>query len=93
MAIKFTIQGLLIYAVMAEYLIAFVMMLSRKQKAGLGFFFTGFLLGCTALAYRWVHVGHIPLQNLFEAFFNAWCSGVSYFYFLQPHFADRRRRG
>jgi ABC-type transport system involved in cytochrome c biogenesis permease subunit len=68
MAIKYTIQGLLIYAAMAEYLLAFVVMLLRRQKAGHNFFFTGFLLGGIAIAYRWVHVGHIPLQNLFEVF-------------------------
>jgi len=73
MAIKFTIQGLLIYAAMAEYLLAFVVMLSRQRKAGHNFFLTGFLLGCIALAYRWVEVRHIPLQNLFEVFL---CLGV-----------------
>jgi cytochrome c-type biogenesis protein CcsB len=73
MAVKFTIQGLLIYAAMAGYLLAFVVMLSRQRKAGYKFFLTGFLLGCLALAYRWVHVGHIPLQNLFEVFL---CLGV-----------------
>ncbi len=73
MAIKYTIQGLLIYVAMAEYLLAFVVMLSRRHKAGRDLFFTGFLLGCVVLAYRWLHVGHIPMQNLFEVFL---CLGV-----------------
>ena len=73
MAIKYTIQGLLIYAAMAGYMLAFVVMLSRQRKAGHILFLIGFLLGCTALAYRWVDVRHIPLQNLFEVFL---CLGV-----------------
>ena len=73
MAIKYTIQGLLIYAAMAGYLLAFVVMLSRQRKAGHILFLAGFLVGCAALAYRWVDVRHIPLQNLFEVFL---CLGV-----------------
>jgi ABC-type transport system involved in cytochrome c biogenesis permease subunit len=73
MAIKYTMQGLLIYAAMAMYLLAFAAMLLRRTKAGSSLFLTGFLLGCEAIAYRWVHVGHIPLQNLFEVFL---CLGV-----------------
>ncbi len=73
MAIKYTIQGLLIYAAMAGYLLAFVITLLRRQKAGRVFFLAGFLVGCAALAYRWVDVRHIPLQNLFEVFL---CLGV-----------------
>ncbi|MGD0572486.1 MAG: cytochrome c biogenesis protein CcsA [Sedimentisphaerales bacterium] len=73
MAIKYTIQGLLIYATMAGYLLAFVVTLSRQRKAGHIFFWAGFLVGCTAIIYRWLHVGHIPLQNLFEVFL---CLGV-----------------
>ncbi|MGD0552054.1 MAG: cytochrome c biogenesis protein CcsA [Sedimentisphaerales bacterium] len=73
MAIKYTIQGLLIYAAMAGYLLAFVVMLSRQRKTGHILFLAGFLVGCAALAYRWVDVRHIPLQNLFEVFL---CLGV-----------------
>jgi ABC-type transport system involved in cytochrome c biogenesis permease subunit len=73
MAIKYTIQGLLIYAAMAGYLLAFVVMLSRRRKAGHILFLAGFIVGCAAIVYRWLHVGHIPLQNLFEVFL---CLGV-----------------
>lgn len=73
MAIKYTIQGLLIYAAMAGYLLAFVVMLLGKRKAGHILFLAGFLVSCTAIFYRWIHVGHIPLQNLFEVFL---CLGV-----------------
>jgi ABC-type transport system involved in cytochrome c biogenesis permease subunit len=68
MAIKYTIQGLLIYAAMAGYLLAFVVTLSRQRKAGHTLFLAGFILCCVALVYRWVEVRHIPLQNLFEVF-------------------------
>jgi cytochrome c-type biogenesis protein CcsB len=67
MAIKYTIQGLLIYATIAAYLIAFAATLFRQKKTGMAAFFSGFLVGCAAIAYRWIHVGHIPMQNLFEA--------------------------
>jgi ABC-type transport system involved in cytochrome c biogenesis permease subunit len=73
MAFKYTIQGLLIYAAMAGYLLAFVVMLSRQRKAGHILFLAGFLVGCTALVYRWVDVRHLPMQNLFEVFL---CLGV-----------------
>jgi len=68
MAVKFTIQGLLIYATIAVYLLAFVATLLRRRKAGLVLFAAGFLLGCISVAYRWIHVGHLPMQNLFEVF-------------------------
>lgn len=81
MAIKYTIQGLLIYAAMAGYLLAFVMTPLRQRnavrrplrEAGHFLFLAGFLIDCMALTYRWAHVGHIPLQNLFEVFL---CLGV-----------------
>ena len=72
-AVKYAIQGFLIYAAMAGYLLAFVVMLSRRRKAGHILFLAGFLLSCAAIVYRWLHVGHIPLQNLFEVFL---CLGV-----------------
>ncbi len=73
MAFKYTMQGLLIYAAMAGYLAAFVVMLMRRPKTAGSLFVIGFLLCCEALAYRWIHVRHIPLQNLFEVFL---CLGV-----------------
>jgi len=73
MEIKYTIQGLLIYAATAGYLLAFIVTLLRRPKAGHILFLAGFLIGCVALAYRWVEVRHIPLQNLFEVFL---CLGV-----------------
>jgi ABC-type transport system involved in cytochrome c biogenesis permease subunit len=82
MAVKYTIQGLLIYATIAAYLIAFaayllafVAKLLRQQKIwifilkiGTGTYFLGFLVACASVAYRWNDVRHIPMQNLFEVF-------------------------
>jgi ABC-type transport system involved in cytochrome c biogenesis permease subunit len=69
MAVKYTIQGLLIYAAIAAYLLAFFVSLSRRfSKIGTVPLFLGFLLGCAAITYRWLDVRHIPLQNLFEVF-------------------------
>ena len=95
MAIKYTIQGLLIYIAMSAYLIAFVATLLRQKKTGMAAFFLGFLVGCAAIAYRWIHVGHIPMQNLFEALlvlgaFGARRTGFPNFYFLQAVSAHRR---
>jgi ABC-type transport system involved in cytochrome c biogenesis permease subunit len=68
MAVKYTIQGLLIYAAIAAYLLAFIAMLLRRSRLGQGLFLTGFLVGCATFVYRWLDVGHIPMQNLFEVF-------------------------
>ena len=68
MDIKYTTQGLLIYLVMAFYVLAFVMTLLKQRKAGHWFFFLACVLSCCSFAYRWRHVGHVPLQNLFEVF-------------------------
>jgi len=68
MAIKYTIQGLLIYAAIAAYLLAFFLMLMRSKKRSHILFLIGFLFGCAAVAFRWLDVRHIPLQNLFEVF-------------------------
>ena len=68
MAIKYTIQGLLIYAAMAAYLLAFAATVLRWRKTGLAVFAGGFLIGCISIAYRWIHTTHLPMQNLFEVF-------------------------
>ncbi len=68
MEIKWTIQGLLIYATIAAYLVAFAATILRRRKIGTVTYFLGFLISCAAITYRWVHVSHIPMQNLFEVF-------------------------
>ena len=68
MAIKATIQGLLIYAAMAVYVSAFVLYLLKRRRAGGALYLMGFLIAVAAFAYRWYDVQHVPFQNLFEVF-------------------------
>ncbi len=68
MAIKYTLQGLLIYAAMAAFLSAFVATVAGRRKAGQWFFMAGFCTSLLAYVYRWIDVRHVPLQNLFEVF-------------------------
>lgn len=75
MGIKYTIQGLLIYAAIAAYLCAFVTSLLRRPKTGHILYLLGFVIAVFAFGYRWYHVRHVPLQNLFEVFL---CLGMIY---------------
>jgi len=68
MEIKYTIQGLLIYLAMAAYLLAFVAALLKYRKTGHLLYVLGFAIAVCCFAYRWYHVRHIPMQNLFEVF-------------------------
>jgi ABC-type transport system involved in cytochrome c biogenesis permease subunit len=66
MEIKYTIQGLLIYATIAAYLLALVTTVARQVSTGRALFFAGFVLAVLSYAYRWYDVRHVPLQNIFE---------------------------
>ncbi len=81
MEIKYTLQGLLIYATMAAYLLAFIATVAGRRKAGQGLFLGGFCIALISYAYRWIHVGHVPLQNLFEVFLalGVLCYPISWF--------------
>ncbi len=68
MAIKYDIQGLLIYLTMALYLLAFMVTLGKFLKAGRIIFAVGFLMSIASVVYRSWSVQHIPMQNLFEVF-------------------------
>ncbi|MFA5554677.1 MAG: cytochrome c biogenesis protein CcsA [Phycisphaerae bacterium] len=68
MAVKYSILGVLIYAAMAVYLLAFIAGTLRQRKAGRGLFFIAFIMSAGAFIYRWINTGHVPLQNLFEVF-------------------------
>lgn len=68
MAIKYTTQGLIIYSTMAAYLLAFIVTMVRRPKAGHVIYLLGFAIAVVSYGYRWIHVGHVPLQNLFEVF-------------------------
>ncbi|MCJ7673727.1 MAG: cytochrome c biogenesis protein CcsA [Sedimentisphaerales bacterium] len=68
MEIKYTIQGLLIYAAIAAYLSAFLTTFLRRQRVGNFLYLLGFIAAVLAFIYRWYDVRHVPLQNLFEVF-------------------------
>jgi ABC-type transport system involved in cytochrome c biogenesis permease subunit len=73
MQIKATPQGVLVYATMLAYLAAGIVLLvsggrKRLRLLGRGLYALGFLVAVAAVIYRWDHVDHLPLQNLFEVF-------------------------
>lgn len=79
MGIKYTVQGLLIYAAIGVYVLAFMMDLllylltfvtssPRRVKTGQFLYPFGFIIAALAFGYRWYDVRHMPLQNLFEVF-------------------------
>jgi cytochrome c-type biogenesis protein CcsB len=68
MEIKYTIQGLLIYAAIAAYLSAFLTTFLRRERVGNFLYLLGFIAAVLAFIYRWYDVRHVPLQNLFEVF-------------------------
>lgn len=75
MEIKYTIQGLLIYTTIAIYLLAFVSTIIRQIKLDSIFYILGFIFALISFSYRWYHVRHVPMQNLFEVFL---CLGMIY---------------
>ena len=81
MEIKYTFQGLLIYSTIAAYVLAFVLTIARRKKAGQLLFALGFCIAVVGYIYRWVDVRHVPLQNLFEVFLflGAACYPISWF--------------
>ncbi|MBW8017540.1 MAG: hypothetical protein FVQ82_15280 [Planctomycetes bacterium] len=68
MEIKYTIQGLLIYIAIAAYAVGFLLAIFRIKKVAGFVYFLGFGSALAAFIYRGLHVGHIPMQNLFEVF-------------------------
>jgi ABC-type transport system involved in cytochrome c biogenesis permease subunit len=75
MEIKYTIQGLLIYITIALYLFALLASIFRLKKSGQVLYLLGFIAGVISFGYRWYHVRHVPMQNLFEVFL---CLGMIY---------------
>jgi ABC-type transport system involved in cytochrome c biogenesis permease subunit len=70
---KATALGLLIMLAMAAYAAAMVTLLFKLRKLGSAVFGLGCALTATAFVVRWVQVGHVPMQNLFEVFL---CMGL-----------------
>lgn len=68
MDIKFTLQGLLIYETIGLYLLALAVSLLKMRRLFFAVYALGFVSAAAAVVYRGLHVGHFPLQNLFEVF-------------------------
>ncbi len=83
MQIKYTLQGLLIYLsalfFAATLTVCLTLWAGRKrnrqrevhrdiERLKKGFWFAGFLTAVVSLAWRGLHTGHPPMQNLFEFF-------------------------
>jgi len=75
MAIKYTLQGLLVYLALAFHLLAFLGRLMRFNRLSRRLYLGGFVTVVLAFVYRWLDVGHVPLQSLFEVFL---CLGMVY---------------
>jgi ABC-type transport system involved in cytochrome c biogenesis permease subunit len=68
MAIKFTMQGYLIYATMVAMLGAGLLMpWKRTRILGWAAYTAGAILAMASFAWRWSVVGHVPMKNVFEA--------------------------
>lgn len=68
MAIKYTVQGLLIYLVIAAYLLAFLATVLGRKKTSQALYLAGFIVAIASFVYRWFDVGHVPFQKMFEVF-------------------------
>ncbi|MDY6913147.1 MAG: cytochrome c biogenesis protein CcsA [Planctomycetota bacterium] len=68
MAINQAIPGYLIYAAMLAHLLAFAVLLIGPKRVGGAIFAVGFAAAAAAWTCRWIQVGHVPLQSLFEVF-------------------------
>jgi len=75
MEIKYTIQGLLIYTTITAYLLAFIASIVNRPRTGHILYVLGFVAAVVSFGYRWYHVRHVPMQNLFEVFL---CLGMIY---------------
>ncbi|MBN2212290.1 MAG: cytochrome c biogenesis protein CcsA [Sedimentisphaerales bacterium] len=68
MHLNTTAQGLLIYIVMGLHLLALLFHLLQRRRVARAIYAIGFSMACVTWVYRWFHVGHLPLQNLYEVF-------------------------
>lgn len=68
LSIKASLQGSLIYLTMMVYIISLLFTLCRFDRLAARAYFVGFLIAVVSVVWRWIHLGHIPLQNMFEVF-------------------------
>jgi ABC-type transport system involved in cytochrome c biogenesis permease subunit len=68
MEIKATLLGILIYAAMLCYSLAWAVQSSQKRRKRDILFAVGFVMNFSAVVYRGVMLGHLPMQTMFEVF-------------------------
>jgi len=68
MMVKMTLQGGLIYLTFALFLATVAALCRGRRSVGRGLWCAGFLAAVVSVAWRGVHTGHPPMQNLFEFF-------------------------
>jgi len=68
MALKFSIQGILIYLTMLVFLVALFVRLTGRKRLGMTIYGVAFAVALGSWGFRWWRVGHLPMSNLFEVF-------------------------
>jgi ABC-type transport system involved in cytochrome c biogenesis permease subunit len=68
MHVKYSSEGLLIYAMMGVVAMGLVLRLIGKKLASVFAACLACLVGLSAWTLRWIVVDHIPMQNMFEVF-------------------------
>lgn len=68
MMVKTTLQGGLIYLTLALFVATAAALYRGWRKTGTSFWCAGFVAAVGAVAWRGLHTGHPPMQNLFEFF-------------------------
>ncbi len=75
LAIKVSTQGTLIYLGMLAYAVSMLFFLLRKKRVAETCYFIAFFISVISFVYRWGHVEHIPMQNMFEVFLTLGMAG------------------
>ena len=75
LAIKANIQGTLIYLPMLAYALSMFLYLLKKRRPADIMYFIGFAIAVGSFIYRWLHVQHLPMQNMFEVFLTLGMAG------------------
>ena len=68
MNLKLTLQGGLIYLTLSLFIATVLALWRGRREIAAGFWGMGFVAAVAALAWRGLHTGHPPMQNLFEFF-------------------------
>ena len=75
LAIKVSLQGMLIYLSMLAYALSMFLYLIKRKSAAAKVYFLGFAIAVVSFIYRWFIVSHLPMQNMFEVFLTLGMAG------------------